>query len=203
MRNFTTILSLLLLGSVGFLFYLHYSHSRQVSSLAAELHANDTSKNKPIRIAYVDLDTIDAKFQFYKEKWEVFEKKKEGIDRQLNGAYQQLDDKRVTFLKKGNDITQIEAESFKRDYDQQLQYLEGQRRKMEQDVSQEAMVLRDEIFKKINDYLTIYSRENGYTYVFSYSRNANVFLYQDPVFNITNEVIDGLNKMYKRTEEKK
>ncbi len=203
MRNFTSVLSLFLVVAVAILFYLHFSHARQVSSLAAELHANDTSKNKPIRIAYVDLDSIDAQFEFYKEKMDLFEKKKEGIDRQLNGAYQQLDSRRVDFLKKGDKMTQIEAESFKKDYDQQLQVLEGQRRKLEQDVSQEAMVLRDEIFKKINDYLSIYSKENGYTYVFSYSKNANIFLYQDPVFNITNEVIAGLNKMYKRTGDKK
>lgn len=203
MKHLSTILSIISLVLAGILFYQQQKHTSDMKNLVSEMHNNDTSHNKSLKIAYVDLDSIDAKFEFYKGKMEIFEKKKDGLDRQLNGAYQQLDNRRIEFMKKGNAITQAEAEAFKKEYDQQLQYLEGQRRKTEQEVQQEAMIMRDDIFKKINDYLTGYSKERGYTYVFSYSRNANIFLYQDPVFNITNEVITGLNQMYKKVEEKK
>ncbi|MCC6289391.1 MAG: OmpH family outer membrane protein [Chitinophagaceae bacterium] len=163
----------------------------------------DSLQTTSLKIGYVDLDSIDAKFDFYRVKMEAFEKKKDGLDRQLNGAYQQLDNKRIEFLKKGNAITQAEADAFKKEYDQQLQFLENQRRKTEQEVQQEAMIMRDDIFKKINDYLTGFSKERGYNYIFSYSRNANVFLYQDAAFDVTNEVIIGLNAAYPKTETKK
>ncbi|MBN8785771.1 MAG: OmpH family outer membrane protein [Terrimonas sp.] len=166
--------------------------------------AEDSLKSaSSLKVGYVDLDSIDAKFDFYRSKTEAFEKKKEGLDRQLNSAYQQLDNRRIDFLKKGNAITQAEAESFRREYDQQLQELENRRRKIEQEVQQEAMIMRDDIFKKINDYLTGYSKERGYNYIFSYSRNANIFLYQDAAFDVTNEVIIGLNAAYPKTETKK
>lgn len=159
--------------------------------------------NTTLKVGYVDLDSIDAKFDFYRVKTEAFEKKKEGLDRQLNSAYQQLDNRRIEFLKKGNAITQAEAESFRREYDQQLQELENRRRKTEQEVQQEAMVMRDDIFKKINDYLTGFSKEHGYNYIFSYARNSNLFLYQDAAFDVTNEVIAGLNVAYPKEEKKK
>lgn len=203
MKYLSLILSSVALILAGILFYQQQDNTGKLSNMLTELRSGDTSHAKSLKIAYVDLDSIDAKFEFYKGKIEAFEKKKDGLDRQLNGAYQQLDKRRIDFLKRGNAITQAEADAFKKEYDQQLQVLENQRRKTEQDVQQEAMIMRDDIFKKINDYLTGYCKEHGFTYVFSYSRNANIFLYEDPVFNITNDVITGLNAMYKKEEKKK
>lgn len=203
MKYLSLILSSVALILAGIIFYQQQANTGKLRNMLTELRSGDTSHAKSLRIAYVDLDSIDAKFEFYKGKIEAFEKKKDGLDRQLNGAYQQLDKRRIDFLKRGNAITQAEADAFKKEYDQQLQVLENQRRKTEQDVQQEAMIMRDDIFKKINDYLTGYCKERGFTYVFSYSRNANIFLYEDPVFNITDDVITGLNAMYKKEEKKK
>jgi outer membrane protein len=200
MKYLSIIFSSVALILSGILFYQSKSNNSKIKNITSELRAGDSSSLKSLKVAYVDLDSIDAKFQFYKGKMETFEKKKDGLDRQLNGAYQQLDGRRIEFLKRGNAITQAEADAFKKEYDQQLQYLENQRRKTEQEVQQEAMIMRDDIFKKINDYLTGYSKERGYHYIFSYSRNANIFLYQDPAFDITAEVIQGLNATYKKEE---
>lgn len=203
MKYLSLILSSVALVLAGILFYQHQAQNTKLRGLPADLHSGDSVQSRALKIAYVDLDSIDARFEFYKGKIEAFEKKKDGLDRQLNGAYQQLDKRRIDFLKKGNAITEAEADAFKKEYDQQLQYLENQRRKTEQDVQQEAMIMRDDIFKKINDYLSGYCKEKGYTYVFSYSKNANIFLYEDPVFNITEDVIAGLNTLYKKEENKK
>ncbi|HRO46852.1 OmpH family outer membrane protein [Agriterribacter sp.] len=203
MKYLSIVLSSIALILAGILFYQYQTQNTKLRGLVTEVRSGDTAQAKVLKIAYVDLDSIDARFEFYKGKIEAFEKKKDGLDRQLNGAYQQLDKRRIDFLQKGNAITQAEADAFKKEYDQQLQYLENQRRKTEQDVQQEAMIMRDDIFKKINDYLSGYCKERGYTYVFSYSRNANIFLYEDPVFNITEDVIAGLNTMYKNEDKKK
>ena len=154
MKYLSIVLSSIALLLAGILFYQHQTQNSKLRGLVTEIRSGDTTQAKTLKIAYVDLDSIDAGFEFYKGKIEAFEKKKDGLDRQLNGAYQQLDKRRVDFLQKGNAITQAEADAFKKEYDQQLQYLENQRRKTEQDVQQEAMIMRDDIFKKINEYLS-------------------------------------------------
>lgn len=205
MKYLSLILSAAALILSGVALYKVGAGNTGVKTSSANIAAGKDSLQQvqPLKVGYVDLDSIDAKFDFYRVKMEAFEKKKEGLDRQLNSAYQQIDNKRIEFLKKGNAITQAEADAFKKEYDQQLQYLENQRRKTEQEVQQEAMVMRDDIFKKINDYLTGFSKERGYNYIFSYSRNANIFLYQDTAFDVTNEVIAGLNVAYPKPEPKK
>lgn len=202
MKYVSLILSSIALILVGIVFFNQQS-GRKTNNTSAAVSSTDSAQvEAPTRIAYVDLDSLDAKFEYYKSKIEAFDKKKEGLDRRLNSAYQQLDNKRIEFLKKGNAITQAEADAFKREYDQQLQYLENERRKSEQEVQQEAMIMRDDVFSKINEFLTGYSKEKGFTYVFSYSRNANLFLYNAPAYNITDDVLTGLNEMYKKPEEK-
>lgn len=204
MKYLSLIFSSVALILVGIMFFNQNGTKAVKTSTQAAVGAGDSSAalDRPIRVAYVDLDSLDAKFDYYKAKIDAFEKKKDGLDRRLNGAYQQLDNKRIEFLKRGNAITQAEADAFKREYDQQLQYLENERRKSEQEMQQEAMIMRDDVFTKINEYLTGYSKEKGFTYIFSYSRNANLFLYQDVAFNITDEVLVGLNATYKKAEEK-
>lgn len=202
MKYLSLIISSIALILAGTVFFNQQSGRKANSTSTAVSSTDSMQAEAPTRIAYVDLDSLDAKFEYYKSKIEAFDKKKEGLDRRLNSAYQQLDNKRIEFLKKGNAITQAEADAFKREYDQQLQYLENERRKSEQEVQQEAMIMRDDVFSKINEFLTGYSKEKGFTYVFSYSRNANLFLYNAPVYNITDEVLTGLNEMYKKPEQK-
>lgn len=203
MKYLSLILSAAALLLAGLLFYQHQTENKKLREQINKIHSADTTSSAELKIAYVDLDSIDARFDFYKGKIEAFEKKKEGLDRQLNGAFQQLDKRRIDFLKKGEAITAVEADNFRKEYDNQLQVLENQRHKIEQEVQQEAMIMRDDIFSKIHDYLTSFCKDRGYKYVFSYSKNANIFLYEDPAYNITEEVIAGLNSLYKREEGKK
>lgn len=203
MKYVSLVLSAVALVLSGILLYQQNAGKKTVTGISDSTGSGDSLEVKPIRIAYVDLDSMDARFAYYKVKMEGFEKKKEGLDRQLNNSYQSLDKKRIDFLNRGDAISQAEVDAFKREYEQQLQYLENQRRKTEQDVQQEAMVMRDDIFSKINEYLEDYSKVKGYTYIFSYSRNANVFLYQDTTYDITDEVIKGLNERFPKPEEKK
>ncbi|MEY2639710.1 MAG: hypothetical protein RIR90_1192, partial [Bacteroidota bacterium] len=50
--------------------------------------------------------------------------------------------------------------------------------------------------KKIEDYLKVYNAQKGYAYIFS---SAPEFMYfKDTVYNITDEVVKGLNQQYKK-----
>jgi len=72
----------------------------------------DTSQ--ALRLAYVDLDSIQEKYVFYKEKMQEFEKKKENADRDLNNAFQKIEAEKNAFAQRGNSITQAEYENFQR-----------------------------------------------------------------------------------------
>lgn len=174
------------------------SNKKTVSSAAAV----STSAGN-LKIAYVDLDSIQEKYQYYKEKMVEFDKKKEDADRQLNTAFQKIEEERITFAKKGQAITQAEYENFQRSYQAKMQSLEEQKRNMENAISIDGVKMLEELKNKINGFLAEYNKEKGYSYIFSTSNSLNVLFYKDSTNNITNEVVDGLNKAYNKSSQKK
>jgi outer membrane protein len=204
MKNILLPLNILLLLAVAVLFYLHFSQGKPGASLPKAAVANDSAKaSSSIRIAYVDLDSIQEKYDYYKEKMNDFERKKENADRDLNNAFQKIENERVAFVQKGQSITQVEAENFQREYTRKMQNLENQKRNLENSIQQEGVKTMEELKKKINEFLDQYNQSKGYSYIFSYSSNINMLFYKDTTLNITNEVIQGLNEAYNKTKVKK
>jgi outer membrane protein len=200
MKNILPAITAILAVLVGVLFYLHFKNHSQIDKINTKVAGNDTAANRPLKIAYVDLDSIQEKYDYYREKMTEFEKKKEGADRDLNNSFQRIENERVAFVQKGNAITQVEAEAFQRDYARKMQNLEQQKANMERQIQEEGIKTMEELKKKINAFLTNYNTTKNYSYIFSYSSGINVLFYKDTAYNITNEVVDGLNQAYKASK---
>jgi outer membrane protein len=200
MKNILPAITAILAVLVGVLFYLHFKNHSQIDKINTKVAGNDTAANRPLKIAYVDLDSIQEKYDYYREKMTEFEKKKESADRDLNNSFQRIENERVAFVQKGNAITQVEAEAFQRDYARKMQNLEQQKANMERQIQEEGIKTMEELKKKINAFLTDYNTTKSYSYIFSYSSGINVLFYKDTAYNITNEVVDGLNQAYKASK---
>lgn len=200
MKNILPAITAALAVLVGVLFYLHFKNHSQIDKISTKVASNDTAANKPLKIAYVDLDSIQEKYDYYREKMTEFEKKKEGADRDLNNSFQRIENERIAFVQRGNSITQVEAEAFQRDYARKMQNLEQQKANMERQIQEEGIKTMEELKKKINAFLADYNTTKSYSYIFSYSSSINVLFYKDTAYNITNEVVAGLNQAYKATK---
>lgn len=194
-KNINVVLFVL----VGILAIALFLSTKKTTPAAANANATDGK----LKIAYVDLDSIQEKYQYYKEKMVEFDKKKEDADRQLNTAFQRIEEERIAFAKKGQAITQAEYENFQRSYQGKMQNLEEQKRNMENAISADGVKMLEELKTKINGFLETYNKEKGYSYIFSTSNSLNVLFYKDSAYNITNEVVDGLNKAYNNSGQKK
>jgi outer membrane protein len=203
MKNVLPVITAVLAVLVGVLFYLHFKNHSEIDKITDKVTKQDTMANRPLKIAYVDLDSIQEKYEYYRAKMTDFDKKKENADRELNSSFQKIENERVAFVQRGNNITQVEAESFQRDYTRKMQNLENQKRVMENQIQEEGIKTMEELRKRINEFLDEYNKTQGYSYIFSYSAGLNVLFYKDPVYNITNEVVNGLNDAYRKTKEKK
>ncbi|MEN9953315.1 MAG: hypothetical protein RLZZ520_1583 [Bacteroidota bacterium] len=156
-----------------------------------------------VKLGYVDLDSVQEKYLLYKEQMDLFEKKKEAADRDLNNAFQQIDNERIAFAKRGESITQAEYENFQRSYQGKMQNLEEQKRVLENNIATEGMKTMEGLKKTIDEYLVKYNKENNYTYIFSYSSGLNVLFYKDSATNITDQIVAGLNAEYNKTKKAK
>ena len=158
---------------------------------------------KALKLAYVDLDSIQEKYVFYKEKMQEFEKKKESADRDLNNAFQKIEAEKNAFAQRGNSITQAEYENFQRAYQGKMQNLDQQKQMLENNIAAEGAKTMEDLKKRINEFLVDYNKKQAYSYIFSYSAALNILFYKDPAQDITNEVVAGLNEAYNKSGAKK
>jgi len=194
-KNINIVL-FVLLGIMAIVLFLNSNKIPDVSNTG-------TAAENKLKIAYVDLDSIQANYLYYREKMTEFDKKKEDADRQLNTAFQRIEEERIAFAKRGQAITQSEYENFQRSYQTKMQNLEEQKRNMENAISTDGVKMLEELKGKIDAFLVEYNKDKKYSYIFSTSSSMNVLFYKDSSNNITNEVVAGLNKTYNKSDSKK
>jgi outer membrane protein len=201
MKGFQSILLYVLAAAVAVLFVLHFS-SKTSKPKAADKAAKDPNDSAHhIRVAYVDLDTIQKHYEFFKLKNSEIESDKQRIDNQIQADLGKLEKDRVAFLKRGQSITQQEAEAFQQEYQTRYQQI-GQRQQtlQSQHLDRQAKAI-DDIQKRINDYLKIFNADKKYNFIFSTQEGNPTLYYKDTAYNITSQVIQGLNDEYKKTKK--
>ena len=199
MKSVQNILLAVLVAAVAGLYVLYFSGSKKskpVSSTTATPAA--AAEGSQLRVAYIDLDTIKEYYDYFKLKSEEIDRGKQKIENEIQAGLSKLEKDRVDFLKRGQAITQIEAENFQREYQERYQQL-GQRQQVlqNQHLENQAKAL-DAIQQKINDYLTEYNKTAKYSFIFSTGEGNLTLYYKDSAYNITRDVIKGLNEAYKK-----
>lgn len=195
MKSLQTILNASMGTAILVLFYLVLSGGGSKAPSPTDATGAASEARVP-RLAYVDLDSIQVKYTYYKQKMDEFEGRKESADRELNNAFQKIENERVTFAQRGNAITQVEAENFQREYARKMQNLENQKRNLENGIQQEGVKTMEDLRKRINDFLVDYNKARGYSLIFSTSSTINVLFHKDTALDITDDVVAGLNAAY-------
>ena len=74
-------------------------------------------------------------------------------------------------------------------------------RKQELDQQYQDFVMRKNlgVKKKIEDFLTEYNKTQGYSYIVAFEQG--LFYYKDSAYNITSDLIKGLNEEYKNKKD--
>lgn len=197
MKNISTYLSLLSLVLVGVLFYLHFSSVKH--PLNAEVRAS-AGGPEHFKIAYFDIDSLQSRYEYFKDVSGQVKTKEASITAQLN-SLQDSYQKRIKELQaKGPNMSQSESEAAQREYSQMQQKYQQRQMAMEQELKKQQIDLMTDVRNKIEDYLKEYNKQKGYAFILSYEPGFMLY-YKDSVYDITNDVISGLNSEYKKEKK--
>lgn len=157
-----------------------------------------------MRIAYVEIDSLLSNYNYCKDLNEAMIKKDENIRTTLNEKAKKLDAEQKEFQRKIENNGFVSQERAQQEYNriQNLgQELQNLQQKLTEELAaenqQNSLQLRD----SINAFLVEYNKDKGYDMIISNSGLDNL-LYANPAYNITNEVIDGLNARYNPSVKK-
>jgi len=142
------------------------------------------------KFAYVDLSRLFSEYGKTKEYDKSLSEKQNAyrteIDKKTNEVKQ--------FQDKINLLSDKEKEAKKGEFETKVKALQDFERQKTTDLRKEQDDRMKEVFKDIEDAVKQYAEKEGYTLVF----NDRVFVYQTKNMDITDKVMDILNKAYKK-----
>ncbi|GEP90027.1 periplasmic chaperone for outer membrane proteins Skp [Chitinophaga terrae (ex Kim and Jung 2007)] len=154
---------------------------------------NTTSAQGGFKIAYVDLDSLEAHFEYFKEKRGILEQKQVQMDNQLKGKARALQSEYEDLQRRASTLTQEQGEAAQRSLMTKQQQLEQEAQSLRAAYAEQETKFNEELQKKLDDFLKAFNHDKRFAYIFSYRTAASNILYKDEAYDITAEVIKGMN----------
>lgn len=193
MKNFTLGLNIVLTIAVAVLFYLHFSTCKKCTPTA---NANAVQKsNSGFKIAYFEMDSLQNNFDYYK----LVAKELGNSEQQKRNDLASKKDAYVAKVKeyqsKGQSMSQADMAKAQQDIAQREREYQQDEQAKSQEMQEESFKKLQDVKKKIEAYLKEYNKDKTYSFIISNS--ADLLYYKDSAYNITNDLIKGLNEQYK------
>ncbi len=173
----------------------------------AQQHANGLPKaaagNAATKgeIAYVEVDSLSKQYKFCTDQQEILKRKQADYSAKLEKEGTALQKTMAAFQQKmqaGKITNQQEAQQAQATVQQMQSNLTRHQRQYEEAMTKATQAYQKELRKRINDYLAKYNKDGRYSLILTNSEATINILYATPGSDITKEVIEGLNKEYKK-----
>jgi len=197
MKHLATILSVIALALVGVLFYLFSHHTEQLKTISAIEEKKTTPDH--FRIAYFDLDSLQANYDFFKEAQTTLRAKENDMNMQLSSLSRSYQKKVEAWRQKN--MTPAEQEQAQQEYTTDQQSFQAQKQQLESELYKSSEDYKSKIRKKVEDYLKKFNGQGQYSFIFAYDPGSFMY-YKDTVYNITPTLVAGLNAEYAATKKK-
>lgn len=200
MKRLNYLVNTLVASAMIVLFAQCAGNSNQ-NAANSPVQANETAN---LKIAYVEIDTLLSKYNFCIDLNEVMVKKSENVRLTLNKKATELQKQQQDFQNKYQNNAYATPERAQQEYDRIVkleQDLQALSNKLQAELVSEQeknnLMLRD----SINTFLKEFNKTKGYSLILSNTGLDNL-LYANESFNITQEILEGLNARYSSTKKK-
>ena len=153
-----------------------------------------------VKIAYVEVDSLMTQYEFCKEFTLILQKESTNARNTLNSKGQALQNAMANFQQKlqNNSFTSREqAESQQAAIQRQQQSLQELQVRLENELANETGKYNDALRDSLQHFLAAYNKDKKFDIILT--KQGDNILYAAKRFDITNDVITGLNKRYKST----
>ena len=197
MKQLSLILSIVAVGLSGALLFLRLKGTDPVKPVVT-VPVSAGSSNNNFKIAYFELDSLQNNYQYFKDALSTLKTKEESMNNELAVLEKSYQKKIAEWQQKGNNMSQAEAEAANREYQQMQQNFQSRKQQLDQNINDQMNDTRKKIRERLEAYLKEYNKDKNYSYIFS-DFPEGIF-YKDTVYNITNDLIKGLNASYKKKD---
>ena len=165
-----------------------------------EKPAAEAGQQGGVKISYVEVDSLMTQYEFCKEFTLILEKKSTNARNTLNSKGQALQSAMANFQQKLNNngfTSREQAESQQVAIQRQQQSLQELQARLENELAQETQKYNAGLRDSLSHFLDAYNKDKKYDLILT--KQGDNILYAAKRFDITADVINGLNKRYKST----
>lgn len=167
-----------------------------------EVAEQETTECVGVKIAYVELDTLMSQYQLYKDYSEVLTRKGNNIQNTLAKKQRSLESHAAAVQKKYESngfTTRDELERAQADIQREQQDLAQLADRLNNEFNEEQARINAEARDSIQSFLKRYNKTKKFDYVMV--KAGDNLLIANPKYDITQDIVKGLNKRYKRSAE--
>lgn len=180
--------------AVAVLFFLHFSGNNSEA-----VSGSDGGVVAGRRTVYVQVDSLLTNYDYFKDAKKALENKHFQLENELNTKGRSLQNEVAFFQQKAQTMTPDQARSTEAQLMKKQQDLVGYRDQTMAGLQQEEASKNEELYKQIRSYIEKYNKDNKYEYVLGYSLGGGI-LFADKSLDVTQKIVEGLNKAYKETD---
>ena len=197
MKNGMLIWNVILSLVVGFLLIMQFG-SKGKKDGTGKLPSNDSLRNMgQFRMAYFEMDSVAANFDLVKEVKTELAKKEDDINREMDNLARNFQQKYKYYQDQAQagSLTQAQVDAASNEIKKLDDDMKARKGQLDQEYNELMVRRQNDIKSKIEAFLKEYNKSKNYSYIISYEQG--LFYLKDTAYNITADVVKGLNKEYK------
>ena len=192
MKNLSLVLNVVLLVAVIVLYVLYFKGS----SNAPKTSLSDTTALADVRVAYVNLDTLNKYDEYMKSNEEKFKAKAKKYQEDYKNRAIGLQNEINNYQRSVNNLTYSQQQALEEDLTKKQQNLQMYEQSLSQQIMQEQAAFNETAYARLTRFAKKYGEENGLHVIMQYSPGSSV-LWGARGLDITDAVVKGLNEEFK------
>lgn len=201
MKNLSVLMSTLALIGVIALAGLRMTEKKPADDKTGDKAQSEMSA---VRIAHVNIDTLESQYEYLKTKRKDFEERKKGMSDELERSQRQFQQDYIAAERKASagTLTQTELESTSKRLMQMKQSLESREAALTEKLLAEQDEFNKDLQKRLDEFLKEYNKDKHYDYILSHSKAIGFIMLANDQLDITQDVVTGMNELYKKEADK-
>ncbi|MET0636161.1 MAG: OmpH family outer membrane protein [Chitinophagaceae bacterium] len=198
MKNGILVWNLLLTVAAGVLFFLYFGKSAHSTDNGNKQGAGAAGPGA-FKIAYFEMDSVENNFDMVKDVKAEIAKKEEEYSTNLGRLDSRYRKKVQDYQAQGASMTQADYENAQIELKKLEETLKGEKQQLDTDYQDFVTRRNINLKNRIQEYIAQYNKDRKYSYIVA--SDQGFFYYKDSVYDITAEVIKGLNNSYKTKKD--
>ena len=181
----------------AFAFIACNNQPKQNDTVASKNETTTTPASDNQKVAYVEIDSIMSQYMYWKDVTKIIKAKEANIQRTLAGKQKAIQAAAANFQQnvQANKYTQVQAQQIQASIQKQAQDADALQQRLGAEYQNEVAKYNKALSDSVHNYLKEYNKDKKCAIILA--KSGDNILYADPAYNITDDVIKGMNQAYK------